>query len=242
LGAPPWEPVPSRWRWLAIGFVAAYAATMVLPGNFVWFLCAIPHEMGHATVGCLLGHPSAPAISLAGEAWTGIAPLERWLVWTMAIGFAIAAVAYRPRRLACAAFGATALLLPLLAFRDVADVLITTGGHAGELAFATYCYALAWTGGRTDTPQERVACAMAGALLQCTNLQLCFGLLTSAAARDHYAHNGSLGIKNDYLVLAEDLLQWPLRSVALAMFVAALLPLPIGLLVGHWRERSAIAE
>ena len=47
--------------------------------------------MGHATVGCLLGHPSTPAISLAGHAWTGIADLRPWLVWLMALAAAAGA-------------------------------------------------------------------------------------------------------------------------------------------------------
>lgn len=236
------EPAPetaSRWLWLAVGFAAAFLAGFVLPHNFTWFLCALPHEMGHATVGCLLGHPSAPAISLHGHAWTGIGELRPWLVWFMAIGFAVAAYVMRRTLPACIALAAMAVLIPMLAFTKAADVLIAVGGHVGELAFATWCYTMAWTGGRTGTPKERSACAMAGGLVQFANLKLTFGLLTSFAARDLYENNGSLGLKNDYLVLAEDLLRCNLRSVALVMFVLALLPLPLGLLIGWWRERSA---
>jgi hypothetical protein len=229
----------SPWPWLGVGFLAAFLSGLVLPGNFTWFLCALPHEMGHATVGCLLGHPSAPAISLRGEAWTGIAGLRPWLVWAVAIAFACLAGRLRRRLPACIALGATAVLVPLLAFRPAADVLICAGGHLGELAFATCCFLLAWTGGRTGTPQERIACAMAGGIVQFANLKLCFGLLTSPIARDDYANNGSLGIKNDYLVLAEDLLHCQLSSVALLMFVLALLPMPLGLALGWWRERAA---
>jgi hypothetical protein len=66
------EQTAKRWLWLGVGFGAAFLAGFVLPGNFTWFLCALPHEMGHATIGCLLGRPSAPAISVAGHAWTGV--------------------------------------------------------------------------------------------------------------------------------------------------------------------------
>ena len=229
----------SRWLWIACGFVAACLAGFVLPCNFTWFLCALPHEMGHATVGCLLGHPSAPAISLHGEAWTGIAELRPWLVWVMAFGFGAGAVVLRKNLAACVALGAVAVLIPAFAFALAADVLISVAGHLGELAFATWCHAMAWTGGRTDTPQERIACAMAGGLVQFANLKLCFGLMTSAAARDTYAQSGSLGLKNDYLVLAEDLLHCSVTSVAATMFALALLALPLGLLIGRWRERAA---
>lgn len=247
--APPpvFEPAPepggegSRWPWIGAGFAAAWLCGFVLPGSFTWFLCALPHEMGHATVGCLLGHPSAPAISLRGEAWTGIAELRPWLVWLLALAFAAAAFVQRRRRGACIALAITAVLIPLLSFASLAQVLIIAGGHVGELAFASYCFYLAWTGGRTGTGQERTACAMAGALLQFANLKLCFGLLTSPAARSWYAQNGSVGLKNDYLVLAEDLLHCKLGAVALVMFVLALLPLPIGFAIGWWRERAGEA-
>lgn len=227
------------WTWLALGLAAAWLAGFVLPGPFTWVLCALPHEMGHATIGCLLGHPSAPAISLRGDAWTGIAELRPALVWLMALAAAAGAFAMRTRLPAAIALGALAVAIPLVAFRPLSEVLISAGGHLGELAFATYCFTLAWTGGHTDTPAERTACAMAGALLQATNLELCFGLLTSAAAREHYRGSGSLGMKNDYLVLAEDLLHCRLHSVALVMFTLALLPLPLGLLIGRARVRAS---
>jgi len=233
---------PPRWPWFVLGIVIASLSGFLLPRGFTWFLAAIPHEMGHATVGCLLGHPSTPAISLRGEAWTGIAMLRPWLVWVMTIGFAFGAWYMRRRPITCITLGVTAALIPLAAFTMASSILISVGGHAGELAFATYCFMLAWTGGRTDTPQERTACAMAGALLQFVNLKLCFGLMTSPAARDHYAHNGSLGLKNDYLVLAQDLLHWKLPSVAMVMFTVALLPLPLGILIGWWRERVEATE
>ncbi len=233
------DPAPARWRWLAIGFAVAALSQSFLPGNFVWFLCALPHEMGHATIGCLLGHPSAPAISLAGEAWSGIGPLRPWLVWLMALGAVGGAYASRHSRPLCIGLAVLAVVIPGLAFTRVADILIAAGGHLGELAFAVYCYHLCWTGGRTDTPQERIACAMAGALIQTSNVRMCFGLLTDAGARAHYAGSGSLGMKNDYLVLAEDLCSCRLQSIALFMLILAVMALPTGLLTGWWHVRRA---
>jgi hypothetical protein len=232
------EAPPQRWRWLAAGIAIASVSHLFLPRNFIWVLCALPHEMGHATIGCLLGHPSAPAISLGGHAWTGIGELRVWLVWVMAAAAAGGAWTLRHQRIACALLAGVALLIPALAFAHVSEVLISAGGHLGELAFAAYCYQLCWTGGHTDTPKERVACAMAGALVQSANVSLCWGLLNDAAARAHYATSGSLGLKNDMLVLAEDLLHCRLSSVALPMLLIALAALPLGLLIGWWRARD----
>jgi len=243
--APPDEPLSEaepRWRWLALGWVAAVFLKGLLPAQFLWVLCVIPHEMGHATMGCLLGHPAAPAISLTGHAWTGIRDLQPALVWVITAGFATTTWLVRHRTALVIASAAATVLIPVCAFTRLAPILIAAGGHLGELAFAAYCYAVIWTGGRTGSPQERVAGAFVGGMLQWANLTLCFGLLTSAAARAHYASNGSLGLKNDYLVLAEDLLDCGLGAVAFTMLLIALLPLPVGFLLGRWQERNQVVD
>jgi hypothetical protein len=241
------DPAPNpdlaiRWRCLAAGIVAAWGLSFVLPGMFVWFLAAIPHEMGHATVGCLLGRPSAPAISLSGHAWAGIGERSDLLVWLLALAAGAAAFGWRHRLPLAIACGATAVAIPAIAFAEAADIVITAAGHLGELAFAAYCYAICWSGGRTGTPAERGAGAMAGALLQFGNLKLCWGLLHDPAVREHYATSGSLGLKNDYLVLAEDLCHCGLGRIAGIMLVVAVLPLPLGLWWGHRRALGEPSE
>ncbi len=226
-----------RWRCLAAGIFAAWALGFVLPGTFAWFLAAIPHEMGHATVGCLLGRPSAPAISLAGHAWTGIGERRDWLVWVIAIVFAAAAYVQRERLHLCIPLALVAIVAPIVAFGRAGEILIAAGGHVGELVFAAYCYGICWSGGRTGTPAERGAGAMAGALLQHGNISLCWGLMRDAAARHHYASSGSLGMKNDYLVLAEDLCHCGLGKVAGIMLAASVMALPLGLWWGVRQER-----
>ena len=179
-----------RWPWLLLGIAAAGLSHLLLPGNFRWFLAAIPHELGHATIGCLFGRPSAPAISLAGEAWTGIGEQQAWLVWSITITCATFAFHLRQRRLPAIALAITALALPAIAFTDLSQILIAGGGHLGELAFAAFCYSLCWNGGYTGTHQERIASAMAGALLQFGNLRLAFGLLTDFTTQLLRTHQG----------------------------------------------------
>ncbi len=229
------EPLDLGWRFLALGLVLAWVSGFVLPGSFTWFLAAIPHEMGHATVGCLLGHPSAPAISLRGEAWTGIAEQRPFLLWAVVLIVAACAYGMRDRVGAAVGLGAVAVLLPAIAFNQAGEAAILVAGHGGELAFATYCFYLAVTGGRTGTPQERTASAMAGALLQFVNLKLCVGLIVSAEAREWYATNGSVGLVNDYLRLADDVFGCSLQAVAGVMLLVGILPLPLGVVLG-WRR------
>ncbi len=229
------DAVDLGWRYLALGLALAWASGFVLPASFTWFLAALPHEMGHATVGCLLGHPSAPAISLRGEAWTGIAEQRPLLVWVVAVVAAACAYGMRHRPRVAVALTALAILVPCIAFNAAGEAAILVAGHGGELAFATYCFYLAATGGHTGTPQERTASAMAGALLQFVNLKLCLGLLISAEAREAYATNGSLGLVNDYLRLADDVFGCSLPTVAGVMLVVGIVPLPLGMALGWWK-------
>lgn len=232
------EGFAARWRWLLLGCALAACGSFFLPCRFEWFFRAIPHEMGHATIGVLLGHPSAPAIHLAGHAWAGIGEFRPWLSWAVAVVLALVAFGLRGRPFAALALGALALALPFVARSDLADVLIAAGGHLGELAFAAFCYALCWSGGYTGEAKERVASAMAGALLQTGNLRMLWGLIHDPAAQAHYQTSGSLGLKNDYLVLAEDLCHCRLEQVAAFMLVPAVLALPAGILWGIVRERA----
>lgn len=235
---PPPPAGPSAWPWLVAGIAAAWLLAPWFPSNFVWLLSALPHEMGHATAGCLLGRPAAPAIALHGEAWTGIAPRQDWLCWAIAAAAAGTAWLLRRRMLPAACLWIAAVLLPVVAFHAAAEVAIAAAGHLGELLFAAYCFAVAWTGGRTDTPAERLAAAFAGGLLQATNLRLGLSLCRDTGAQAFYAANGSLGLKNDLLVLAEDLCHCRLETVAAWLSAAAVLALPAGVLAGRLRIKA----
>lgn len=228
----PWSHI---LQWLALGAVAGIVATALLPCRFTWLLCALPHEMGHATVGCLLGLPSTPAVSLAGHAWTGHGEFRLWLALLWPPLFAGFAWAFRERRALAVTLASLAVVLPLFAFTRFGSVLTIAGGHLGELAFAGYCFHHVVVGGKTGSAQERSAFAMLGGILLAANVRLTFGLMTDAAARALYGTNGSLGLKNDYLRLAEDVLGCRLETVAFAMLAVALLPLPLGILIGRWR-------
>ena len=231
------EPPPPRWRYLGGGLLAAWLLGFVLPGQFAWFLAALPHEMGHATAGCLLGRPSTPAISLAGHAWAGIGERRDWLVWIMVLALGTTAWVQRTYLHRWLPLVAMAVAVPLLAFARGGEILIAAAGHLGELVFAAYCYAICWSGGRTGSPAERGAGAMAGGLLQYGNLKLCWGLLHDPGVRQWYEGSGSLGMKNDYLVLAEDLCHCGLGRIAGIMLVATVLVLPLGLWWGRLQER-----
>ncbi len=67
------------------------------------------------------------------------------------------------------------------------------------------------------------------------NLWLCWQLMFSEAGRAWYRGNGSFGLTNDYIRVAQNVLGCSLESVAALMFVVALAVLPLSLLITRFR-------
>lgn len=204
--------------------------------SYAWFLGALFHEFGHTVAGLAFGLPSFPAISLRGHAVTVHQEQVTGMVWAAWVALAALAWHQRANRARCAPLIVAAVLYPLIAFTGVREVLFLTGGHLGELAFAWLCLSRALTGGFTHGAAERGCYSALGWLLVGSNVGLCFGLATSPAARDHYAGNGSFGLTNDYIRLADDVLGTSLQAVAAAMLLVSLLPVPLALLAFRVRR------
>ena len=107
----------------------------------------------------------------------------------------------------------------------------------GAAAAGVYPWAPPLDGGFTESSAERLAYGVLGWFLTGKNLFLFVGLLTSAASRAHYADNGSFGLTNDMIRVAQDVLGWRLESVAFCGVLASLLVLPAALYL--WRLSSA---
>ncbi len=238
-------PICGLPRFLFFFLVGVPAALLCVSGAFgarySWFLAALFHEFGHTLAGLLLGAPSFPAISLAGHAAT--VHQEQMTFMAVAIQLAlVGGVVWLWRggaRERAIALGLAAAIYPLLAFVEPArEAVFLLGGHLGELAFATLCLARAWTGGFTHHSLERGAYSMVGWLLVGRNVGLCWGLATSAAARAEYRGNGSFGLTNDYVRLAEDVWGWSLPQVAVLMLVVALLVPALAAGAGWLRGRA----
>jgi ribosomal protein S27E len=216
--------------------LALVVAGGALGQRFAWFFAALFHETGHSVVGIFFGLPSFPAISLAGHAVTMHDPQLDLVV--VAVWIALGALAWqlRARRMLFVALAVASLAYPLVAWTGAKEFFFLTGGHLGELAFATLCLTRAWSGGFTSGPVERSAYSMIGWLLVGTNVGMCWRLMTSAHARAVYAGNGSYGLTNDYLRLADDVIGVSLQSVALMMFVVALISPLLAFGIGRWRS------
>ena len=228
------------WRYLGLGLITAPLFALPIVGFMGWFLAALVHEMGHASVAWLCGMPAIPAISLEGHAAAVHSEQMLPLVFLIAAGLVFGAWRMFEGRARWIALGLVVTLYPALALTDLKELVHLIAGHAGELAFATLCLWKTLDGGFTESKLERALYGMLGWYLLGRNVILCWGLMTSATARAHYDENGSFGLTNDLIRVAEDVLHCPLQGVAFCMLLACLMVLPAALLA--WRVSSRMRE
>jgi hypothetical protein len=229
------------WFFLALGLATApvFALTPIL-GFMGWFLASLVHEMGHAALAWFCGMPAVPAISLAGHAAAIHSDQVPLFVACVAALLAFGAWRIFEGRARWIALGLIAVFYPLIALTGLKELLHLLAGHGGELAFATLALWKALDGGFTDSRAERALYGTVGWYLLGKNALLCFGLMTSQSARSRYHQNGSFGLQNDLIRVANDVLGWPLEGVAFCMLVASVLVLPAAILL--WRARLRAAE
>jgi hypothetical protein len=227
------------WVFLLIGLVTAPAFAFVPIVSFMgWFLAAQVHEMGHCAAAWLCGLPAFPAISLEGHSVAvhsdQIVPLALFITFAL-VFFPWRKLEGRTRWIVC---GSIVLLHPLLCFTRASEVLFLCAGHLTEYGFASMALFRTLSGGFTSSRAERGLWGTLGWFLLGKNLWLCWGLMTSGGARALYHENGSFGLTNDYIRVADDVLGWQLQSVAGVMAFVGLLVLPLAILLWRSYERA----
>lgn len=233
----------SRESWIYLGLGLALAPVFELTpllGFMGWFLASLVHEMGHSALAWLCGMPSIPAISPAGHAAAVHGEQVLFLVGAilvLVVQFLARRLSGTRRVVAIASFLAG---YGLLAFTPLREFAFLVGGHCGELAFATLCLWKALDGGFTESRAERLAYSVLGWFLTGKNLLLFAGLATRAASRAHYAENGSFGLTNDLIRVADDVLGWRLESVAMLAVPFALAVVPAAFAL--WRLSRAARQ
>ncbi len=210
--------MPARYRFLLIGLVLAPVFSLTPLLQYMgWFLGSLTHEMGHTAVAWAAGCPAFPAIRLDGHA--AAIHQAQSLPLALAVWCGLGYLAWQRR----GAWFALPAVYPLFAFTGLREFFFLCGGHLGELTFAAIFFWRALVGGYTDSASERAAHATVAWFLFFRNLFLSGGLLLSEAARAAYAANGSFGLRNDYIRIADDLLGVDLGVVAFFSLVLVLL-------------------
>lgn len=236
---PTWsKPQPAyskqAYTFLGLGLLLAPVfAYMPFLGYFNWFLGALFHETGHCLFGWLMGQPAMPAISLTGHAMAMHQGQSTLLALAICGCLAAGAWSMRAHRGLAIGLAVAAVLQPLLAFTQGKEILFLLGGHLGELCMATVCIWRTISGRFSENNLERLLYSILGWYLVGSNVVLSLGLMFSRAAQDEYAGNGSFGLTNDYLRLANDVLGTSLGTVAFGMLLVALIPVPLAWMLSH---------
>jgi len=225
------------WIYLGIGAITApiFALTPLL-GFMGWFLGSLVHEMGHSIVAWFFGMPAFPAISLEGHAVSMHSDQSLFLAFAVWAGLGALAWYRLEGRARWIALGLVGAIYPALAFTPAKECLHLLAGHGGELAFATLCLWKTLDGGFTESRLERGLYGTVGWYLLGSNAILCVRLVASASSREWYGENGSFGLTNDMIRVAEDVLGWSLPAVAGLVLLVALGVLPAA--IGLWKLSS----
>ncbi len=233
--------MPAPWFYLGVGALCAPIFVLLpLVQMMGWFLSSLVHEMGHSAVAWSCGMPSMPVIRLDGHAAAVHGEQVTFLLAMIWMALGLAAWQLRDRRLRIATLVVVCLLYPILALTQVRELAHLMGGHVAELAFAVLCFGRALSGGFTSSPVERGLYSTLGWFFVGNNLHLTGGLLLSESVRDWYSQNGSFGLTNDYIRVAEHFFGGSLSFVALIMTVVALCVLPAALFL--WKRGLAAAR
>lgn len=228
--------LPEEWFHLSMGLLLAPVFTLTPFLQLVgWFFRALVHEMGHAAASWLIGAPAIPALGITAEAATVHGeqePIAAFVIWGVLFALIYHKCAVPQRYIA---LGILSVLLPTLSFSSLSEAWHLLSGHLAELAVGGLFLGRAMSGGFSKSQVERALYATMGWSLIGQNLFLTAGLMTSASARAEYAANGSFGIENDYMRLA-DWAGTSLESCAMLMTLVAFVVAPA--VIGLWIVRS----
>ncbi|MCB9880541.1 MAG: hypothetical protein H6832_14085 [Planctomycetes bacterium] len=205
---------------LGIGLVLSPLLSLTPLLQYIgWFLASLFHECGHCVIALFTGHSAIPAIRLDGHAAAIHGPQSKLLVWATWALLGYGVFWFRERLAIACGFAGLTLVYPALVFTGFGEVAHLAAGHLGELAFASYAMWCASTGGFTQGMAERVAYALLGFWLFGRNAVLFFGLFADASARAHYEGNGSFGMQNDLIRIAD---QCSMSLQTIGMFFLAI--------------------
>lgn len=220
--------LPGGIAYLVLGLAAAPIMNLT-PGlrRMAWFLGSLTHELGHSLAAWFCGSPAFPAIRLDGHAAAVQQPQNLFLALAVTAAIAYCAWVFRSRKALLVSFAVLVPIQALIAFTELKEIFFLLCGHVGELAFGFIFLWRAMVGGIWRIGIERFFYGMLCWFLVGRNILLFGGLVWSTETKIWYHHSGSFGLKNDYLRLAEDILDWPLERVAGFSLVPAILIVPV---------------
>jgi len=232
LAARLWSAPVSLIAGLMLALLALASRWLGLPFSM---LRTLVHELGHAVTAWVFGRPAIPGFDLV---WGGGITLhgeqKAWLL--VPIFGAWIAVLYhlraRVRALIWAVMGL--VTYALLALTLAHEVLILFMGHGSELLFGCLFLYRALSGQAVISPWERPLYATAGIYNVLSVAWFSLRLVLDPDYRWAYGMAKGGGHWMDLSRIADDYCQCPLETVAVALLLCSLVPVPLA--VRLWRR------
>jgi hypothetical protein len=222
---------------LGVGLVLAgvFSLPFFLFKTIGWFFESVVHEMGHTMMSYFMGSIALPAFRLDGHAATVTLDQSPWLAGAVLLLLILGAVWFglMKKRPLLITLAILALIYPFFAFSEAKEWLILLAGHGGELVIATIFLWRSLVPSFKVQEEERTLYAALGWYLWFQNTAMNWNLVHSEESRNWYYENGSFGLENDFVRIAEHF-GWSLPFMAGLMLLACLLVPPLGLIWGRW--------
>ncbi|HYR28117.1 MAG TPA: hypothetical protein VEU30_06595 [Thermoanaerobaculia bacterium] len=223
----------SELKILGTGLAAAIAVYAIpFTRSVASALVTLFHELGHAVMGWLMGHPSLPAFDFVyGGGFTHMGELRLPLAAGIAIGFAYLLWLFRENRRSVAIIAAVFAVWFLFVTKEWRrEVAFAAAGHAAELILAGVFFYKALAGTGWNNPEiERPLGAFVAFFVQIHSVHFAWRLTHDADYLAWYRDGKGGALMNDLEIIALDLqiylgLNPEITGVARMLLVVSLLP------------------
>jgi hypothetical protein len=238
----------SEARTLAIGLGLAIVVYVIPFLRFVFSaVLTLFHELGHAVVGWLLGHPSLPAFDFVyGGGFTHQGQFHLSIAVAVAAGAGYIAWLLRRNRRALIVLGIVFAVWLLFVTREWRrEIVIAAAGHAGEFVLGAIFFYRALTGSGLRLAVEKPLSAFIAFFVQINLMGFCWKLMHDADFLSWYLGGKAGGgeLMNDLEIVALDLkiylgIDADVPRVACWMLVFSVVPIAIALLLFLNRRRA----
>jgi hypothetical protein len=229
---------PKELKILGGGLVAAIIVHLLPFTRFVFSaLVSLLHELGHAIVAWILGHPAIPAFDFVyGGGFTNYGDFHASLAIAIGAAFAYIAWLFRrnPKTLAVLAVIFVVWLIAVSGgWRR--ETAIAAAGHAAEVIFAAIFFYMALSGVGWRMPEvERPLGAFAAFFVQIQTMVFAWRLFHDPDMLAVYREGKGGALMNDLEVVALNLhiylgLNTSIEGMAKLLFVFSFVPIPVAI-------------
>lgn len=196
-------------RVMGFGLGLAILAYAIPFTRFVFSaLVTLFHELGHAVMGWLMGHPSLPAFDFVyGGGFTHMGQFRIVIATATAIGFAYLLWLFRENRRSMTIVGVVLAVWLLFVTREWRrELAISSAGHLAEFVMAAIFFYKALAGvGWKNPGLERPLGAFVAFFVQIHSTAFAWRLITDPVFMDWYREGKGGALMNDLEIIALDL-------------------------------------